>query len=144
MRKPRLIAIPYGNPLFLIDSLKKSQPMIINKSPEQEVKKKKEINCSVGIDNMSTAINLISPAPITPSVNNKNPKKRKSSAGKKNIWLWWINENGIITANNNNTVLLLITLFVKSVHESLINNKTNRILNKISTIKSQWLPWVNR
>lgn len=85
MRKPRLIAIPYGKPAFLIDSLKKSQPMIINRSPEQEVKKKKEINCSVGIDNMSTVINLISPAPITPSVNNKNPKKRKSSAGKKNI-----------------------------------------------------------
>lgn len=85
MRKPRLIAIPYGNPLFLRDSLKKNQPMIINRSPEQEVKKKKEINCSVGIDNISTAINLISPAPITPSVNNKNPKKRKSSAGKKNI-----------------------------------------------------------
>lgn len=118
--------------------------MIINISPEQEVRKKKEINCSVGIDSMSTAINLISPAPITPSVNNKNPKKRKRSAGKKNIWLWWINENGIITASNNNTVLLLITLFVKSVHESLINSNTKRISNKISTIKSHSTVEMNR
>ena len=82
--------------------------MIITSRPEKVVKKKKEKTWSLGMANINTAINLISPAPIIFRLNNKKPINNATNAGITNIFPYWIQANGTITKNKYKIILLTI------------------------------------